>query len=88
MYTFESSGELLGHLCKECGSGVYQELEQVLENGIKENLERDQKLVGENPELIEKLSGGSSPSPADEDDRVRSVVCACEWNGVGVIQYE
>ena len=41
----------------------------MLTSGIKDNLERDQDLITEHPQLMEKLSGRQSPDPI-ENERV------------------
>ena len=43
----------------------------MLMSGIKDNLERDQDLITEQPQLMEKLSGRQSPDPS-EIERVKS----------------
>lgn len=63
------SGEVLEHLCRHCGPEVYIELQPVLTSGIKDNLERDQDLITEHPQLMEKLTGRQSPDPV-ENERV------------------
>ena len=62
-------GEVLGNLCMECGPETFRELEPILLSGIKDNLERDQDLVTDHPQLVEKLSGRQSPD-ATELERV------------------
>ena len=37
----------------------------MLISGIKDNLERDQDLITEHPQLMEKLSGRQSPDPTE-----------------------
>jgi hypothetical protein len=68
-----AAGEVLGHLCSTNGPDVYSELEPMLISGIKDNLERDQDLITEHPQLMEKLSGRQSPDPA-EIERVCNVI--------------
>ena len=62
-------GEVLGHLCFECGPEIFRELEPVLLSGIKDNLERDQDLITDHLQLVEKLSGRQLPD-ATEHERV------------------
>ena len=62
---FFTVGEVLGHLCSANGPDLYRELEPVLMSGIKDNLERDQDLITEHPQLMEKLSGRQSPDPSE-----------------------
>ena len=84
------SGEVLGNLCHECGPEIYRELEPVLLGGIKDNLERDQDLVIEHPQLVEKLSARQLPDVTENERvhlsfiytytcvvRVQCLLCTC-----------
>ena len=65
IHWFAAAGEVLGHLCSANGPEVYRELEPMLISGIKDNLERDQDLITEHPQLMEKLSSRQSPDPSE-----------------------
>ena len=66
-------GEVLGHLCRHYGPDIYRELEPVLMSGIKDNLERDQDLITEQPQLLEKLSGRQSPDITENERVIRKM---------------
>ena len=61
------AGEVLGHLCHQHGPDVYRELEPMLINGISGNLERDQDLIIEHTQRMEKLSGRHSPDTVEHE---------------------
>ena len=77
-HTHTLTGEVVGKLCEACGVSAYLELEGILVTGVRYNLERDKEVVGEHPQLVDKLGTDGRPSsPSALNERVSVCVCVC-----------
>ena len=62
------SGILIGKLCSCYGVYIFQQLQHCIYTGIRDNIDRDMSVAGQ--ELMEKLGRQDSSDDSDEDDRV------------------